>query len=221
MRLKLTTAVTVLALAAAGGVAAATVVVYSNDFSSRTKFRSVQKFDGGKQCRKFWRNRKTFGVEVKKGPLQCDFRTPVSGDSKGPDHELDATATVLKSTANAARRLAYVGVAVRADESSRYELRVYPHTRQWEVRRRPDNAEFPLRGTNQGIAPINKRNRLRLRAFGNRVTATVNDATVVPGIADPDPGDLNGRKTLLVAGSGGNSGKSAEASFREVRVRLP
>jgi hypothetical protein len=221
MRLKLTTAVTVLALAAAGGVAAATVVVYSNDFSNRTKFRAVQKFEGGKPCRKFWRDRKAFGVEVKKGPLQCDFRTPVSGDSKVPDHEMEANVTVLKSTANAVRRLAYVGVAIRADESSRYELRVYPHTRQWELRRRPDNGEFPIRGTDQGISPINKQNRLRLRAFGNRITAIVNDVTVVPAVADPEPGDLNGRRTLLVAGSGANSGKSAEASFKDVRIRLP
>lgn len=221
MRLKLTTAVTVLALALGGGIAAATVVIYSNDFSSRTEFRALQKFEGGKPCRKFWRDKKTFGVEVKKGPLQCDFRTPVSGDSKEPDHEIEAGATVLKSTAKRVRGAAYAGIALRADESSRYELRVLPQTKEWELRRRPDSPDFPIRGTDQGIRPINKQNRLKLRAFGDRITAIVNKVTVVPAFTDPDSGDLNGRRTLLVAGHGVNSGRSAEASFKDVRIRLP
>lgn len=221
MRLRITTAVAALVLVVGAGVAAASVVIYSNDFSSKAKFRSVQKFEGGKGCRKFFRNKKSFGIEVKKGPLQCDFRTPVTGDSKEPDHEIEGTATVLKSTAKGARRDAYVGVALRADESSRYELRVFPQTRTWELRRRPGRQGFPIEGTEEGIAGINKANKLKLRAFGGRISASVNKVAVVDQFADPNPGELNGRKTLVVGGHGNSSNKPVEASFSDVRIRIP
>lgn len=221
MRLRITTATIVLALLAGAGVATAAVVVYDSAFKSRTEFKEVRKFEGGKQCRKFWRGRKKFGIEVKKGPVQCDFRTPVTGDSREPDHEIEGSAVILKSTAKRVRRDAYVGVALRADESSRYELRVFPHRGAWELRRRPNGDGFPLQGTEQSIGGLGERNKLRLRAFGDRVTAIVNKATVADGVRDPAPGDLNGRRTLLVAGSAARSGKEAQAFFRNVRIRVP
>jgi hypothetical protein len=221
MRLRITTAAVALAVLASAGIATATVVVYNSSFKKRAEFRAVQKFEGGKPCRKFWRDKKTFGIEVKKGPLQCDFRTPVTGDAKEPDHEIEGKAAVLKSTAKRVRRDAYVGVAVRADESSRYELRVFPHRQEWELRRRPGGQGFPLEGTEQSIGGIGELNKLKLRAFGDRVTAIVNKATVVDQVRDPDSGELNGRKTLLVGGSAANSGKEAQAYFRNVRIRVP
>jgi hypothetical protein len=221
MRLRITTATIALAVLASTGIATATVVVYNSAFKSKTEFRAVQKFEGGKPCRKFWRGKKTFGIEVKKGPLQCDFRTPVTGDSKEPDHEIEGSAAVLKSTAKRVRRDAYVGVALRADESSRYELRVFPHRQEWELRRRPNGQGFPLEGVEQSIGGIGKRNKLKLRAFGDRVTAIVNKATVVDQVRDPDAGDLNGRKTLLLGGSAARSGKEAQAYFRNIRIRVP
>jgi hypothetical protein len=221
MRLKITTFALVLGVLASTGIAAATVVVYNSAFKSKSEFKEVRKFEGGKPCRKFWRGKKTFGIEVKKGPMQCDFRTPVTGDAKEPDHEIEGAAVVLKSTAKRVRRDAYVGVALRADESSRYELRVFPHRGEWEVRRRPNGQGFPLQGTEQSIGGIGERNKLKLRAFGDRVTAIVNKATVVDQVRDPRPGDLNGRKTLIVGGSAAKSGKEAQAFFRNVRIRVP
>jgi hypothetical protein len=215
------TAALALALAAGSGIAAATVVIYKNDFSSRGEFRALHKFEGGKACRKFFRGRKSFGVEVKKGPRQCDFRTPVNGDAKEPDHEIEATATLVKSTKKGVRPDAYVGVALRADESSRYELRVFPDTRTWELRRRPGGAGFPVEGTEASIARVGKANTLKLRAFGDEVTAFVNEANVVPALTDRDPGELNGRKTMLVAGSDSRRKSSAMSFFGDVRIRLP
>lgn len=221
MRPRITTVAITLALTAGAGVAAATVVVYNNNFSSRGEFRALQKFEGGKACRKFFRSRKSFGVEVKNGPLQCDFRTPVTGDAKEPDHEIEASATLLKSTKKGVRKNAYVGVALRADKSSRYELRVFPDARTWELRRRPDGDGFPIQGTNASIGRVGKENTLKLRAFGDRVAAFVNEANVVPTVTDPDPAELNGRKTLLVAGNSGGRKASAESFFSDVRIRLP
>lgn len=211
----------VAALALGAGIASAAVVIYKNDFSGRTEFRAVQKFGGGKSCRKFFRKRKSFGIEVKKGPLQCDFRTPVSGDSKEPNHEIEGAAAVLDSTAKRARRNAYVGVAVRADKTSRYELRVFPHGQTWELRRQPNRPGFPLTGADEGIGGLGERNRLKLRAFGDRITALVNKTTVVDDFTDPAASELNGRKTLILGGNAGSSPKSAQAHFRNVRIRVP
>jgi hypothetical protein len=222
MRLRTTiTAAIAFALCLGVGVAAAAVVIYSNDFSTKPKFRSVQKFAGGKPCRKFFRDKKSFGIEVMRGPLQCEFRTPVSGDSKEPDHEIEGTATLLRSTARPVRRDAYVGVALRADESSRYELRVFPQSRSWELRRRPARQGFPIEGTETSIGGLNKANKLKLRAFGNKITAFVNKARVVDNVTDPNPSELNGRRTLILGGNGGNSKQSAEAFFSDVRIRIP
>jgi hypothetical protein len=222
MRPRITTAATIaLTITVSVGVAAATAVIFSSNFSSRTEFKAVQKLDGGEACRKFWRGKKSFGIEVKEGPLQCDFRTPVSGDSQEPDHEIEGTATVLKSTAKGVKKSTYVGVGLRADRSSRYELRVFPDTREWELRREPDRQGFPIQGTSGDITRIGKSNKLKLRVFGDEITAFVNNTKVVPEFTDPNPGELNGRQTMILAGHGNNSGKSAEAFFRNVRIRIP
>ena len=222
MRIRITTGAAIaLALAIGVGVAAATAVIFSSNFSSRTEFKAFQKLGGGKTCRKFWLDKKSFGIEVKEGPLQCDFRTPVSGDSKEPDHEIEAAASVSKSTAKGVQKSAYVGVGLRADQSSRYELRVFPDTREWELRRKPDRQGFPIDGTSGSIGRIGKSNKLKLRVFGDKITAFVNGTKVVPELTDPNPSELNGRRTMILAGHGHNSGKSAEASFSNVRIRIP
>ena len=75
--------------------------------------------------------------------------------------------------------------------------------------------------TSAAISRIGKENRLKLRAFGDTITALVNKTRVVPEVVDPNPDELNGRNTLIVAGHGGSSGKGVEGSFRDVRIRLP
>lgn len=222
MRLKLTTAVIALALVSSAGVATASVVIYNNPFKNKPAFREVKKFDGAKGCRRFFPGNKGYGAEVKKGPLQCDFRTPVTGDSKEPDHEIEVAAKVLDSTAKGARKGAYVGVALRADKSSRYELRVFPDQREWQLRRKPDGGggDFPAEGTDGEIKKIGKANKLKLRAFGDKVTAYVNKQSVA-SLTDSDPGDLNGRKTMIVAGSTAKKKSSAEMVFNNLRIRIP
>lgn len=222
MRLKLMTAIIAFALTVGVGVASATVVIYNNNFKGRAGFQALKKFDAGKACKKSHRGKKSFGVKVTKGPLQCDFRTPVSGDSKEPDHEIEAKATVVKkSTAKSVRKDSYVGVALRADKSSRYELRVFPHTQTWQVRRRPDRGDFPLTGTDPGIAGLGKSNKLKLRVFGDKINAFVNKTKLVDEFKDPNPGQLNGRKTMILAGHGKKGKKDANAFFKNVRIRVP
>ena len=71
------------------------------------------------------------------------------------------------------------------------------------------------------MSAINKANKLKLRAFGGRISAFVNKVAVVDQFADPNPGELNGRKTLVVGGHGNSSNKPVEASFSDVRIRIP
>jgi len=216
------TAAIALALATSVGVAAASVVIYNNPFKSKPAFREVKKFDGATGCRRFFPGKKGFGAEVKKGPLQCDFRTPVTGDAKEPDHEIEVAAKVSDSTAKGVRKGAYVGVALRADKSSRYELRVFPEQREWQVRRKPDGGggEFPAEGTDGAIRKVGKSNKLKLRAFDDKVTAFVNKESVA-ALTDGDPGDLNGRKTMIVAGSAAKKKSSTEVVFNNLRIRIP
>ena len=49
----------------------------------------------------------------------------------------------------------------------------------------------------------------------------MNKTRVVPEVVDANPDELNGRKTLIVAGHDGSSGKSVQGSFSDVRIRLP
>ena len=216
------TAVIALALASSVGVAAATVVIYNNPFKNKTAFREVKKFDGKKGCRRFFPGKKGYGAEVKKGPLQCDFRTPVTGDSKEPDHEIEVSAKVSDATAKGVRKGAYAGVALRADKSSRYELRVVPEQRRWQLRRKPDGGggDFPAEGTDGNIGKVGKSNKLKLRAFDDEVTAFVNKESVV-SLTDSDPGDLNGRKTMIVAGNTSKKKSSTEVVFNNLRIRIP
>jgi hypothetical protein len=44
---------------------------------------------------------------------------------------------------------------------------------------------------------------------------------VVDNVTDPNPSELNGRRTLILGGNGGNSKQSAEAFFSDVRIRIP
>src|SRR5262245_15813810 len=162
MRLKLIATLGMLALLLCVGTAAASVVIYNNPFKSKPQFREVKKFNGTKGCKRFFGGKKGFGVEVKKAKLQCDFRTPVTGDAKEPDHEIEASAKLLDSTSKAARKGAYVGVALRADKSSRYELRVFPEQRRWQLKRKPDGGggDFPAEDTDSDILKTGKSNKV-------------------------------------------------------------
>lgn len=221
MRLRTLIAATALALGVTAGLAVAAVVIYKNEFSSRADFQEIKKEEGGKRCERFGRKQKAYGVLAKRGRVDCVYRTPVQGDAEQPDHEVEAKAKVLKKTAKGVRENAYVAVSARADKDSNYQLRVFPARKEWEISRMPDGEGFPIEGMERKINGIGEKNKLRLKVFGNKVTAIVNGVKVADQVADQRPGDVSGRETRFALGHGKRSKKDVVALFDNVEVRIP
>jgi Domain of Unknown Function (DUF1080) len=226
-RTRTRTALLAAALAVAGTAVAATafgaVTVYDNDFSSRAEVNEVKKA-GGKACgRKFVHKgkRKSMRATVKTGPRTCSFRPPVQGDGELPNFELKLDAKVAKSTKDSARRGAFLGVSVRVGGGGvGYHLQVFPHNDRFKLTRGPNSNAFPVNGTEGAIAPIGKKNTLRLSVQGARVRATVN-GTEVADVTDNDPGAVSGSKLRFAVGNERSSGKDVVGTVKNVKVTVP
>jgi hypothetical protein len=197
--------------------AAATIIVYKNDFKAKRDVAAMKKISGGKQCAKSWKGKKALGARAKQGRRACMLATPVRGDRAHPDHVVMASGTILKKTDKKPRNGAYVGVAVRAGKKSGYELRVFSKGRRWELLR---NGSRERAGRSKAIAPIGKKNKLRIVVKAAAVSARVNKAKL-GGFKDPNRDGVNGRGTAIAYGSTAKSKKDTYALFDTIRVGLP
>jgi hypothetical protein len=210
-----------LALGLAAAVALAGVAVYKNNFSSKAEAKELRK-SRGKHCGKSWR-RKAESVRAKRtrGSGACGYRPPVEGDTDGPDHDFWAKAKLLRATPKRIRGSAYVAIAVRSSKSSGYELRIFPKKHRFKLRRSPSGgAGFPATGRSQAIKGVNKANVVRLKAFGDKVTARVN-GTKLANVTDPNAGQVGGRKLEVAVGSKRRSGKDVVATFDNLKLAVP
>jgi hypothetical protein len=204
------------------GVAIAGVTVYKNDFSGRAEAKELQHSDG-KHCDKRWRRKsEAILVQVNRGSGSCAFRPPVAGDRNGPDHDLQAKAKVLKATPKGIRRTSYLGIAVRSGKRSGYQLRVFPKKHQYLLRRVPSGGGggFPKQGKSRSVKGAGKVNVLRLRAFGNTVTAKVNGRRVAQ-VRDSNAAEVAGRKLEVFAGQKRRTRKDTLASLDNVKLQVP
>lgn len=210
--------ITAIALLALGGIAAAaSVLVYPNNFSKRAEVREIKKFGGGKACKTSWHNKKALGISVK-GPANCLLRTPVEGIEDHPDHAIRLVGKVGKRTDRQIRDRVYVGAALRASRRSSYELRVFPKGRLWELLK---NGEEVAGGRETEIGALGKANKIRFSVTGNTVLARVNGKTL-ERFKDQDPEQVSGRKVGLVYGSTANrENAEGRGSFDKVRVLVP
>jgi hypothetical protein len=211
-----------LALALAAAVALAGVTVYKNNFSSKAEAKELR-HSSGKHCAKRWRQKaKTVRAQRNRGSGACGYRPPVEGDTAGPDHDFRAKEKLLKATPKGIRRSAYVAVAVRSSRSSGYELRIFPKRHKFKLHRVPSGGGggFPAKGRSRAIKGVNKPNVVRLKAFGNRVTARVN-GTRLAKVTDSNAGQVDGRKLEVSVGSKRRSNKDVVATFDNLKLLVP
>lgn len=232
MRTKLTVGAVMAALFAAAAAAQAgpiTVALYR--FSSAGEVSSFYKV-AGKKCKRKWRKHKSLGVNVGAKTKRCVLRSSVVGDSSdpGPDQEMAAAVNLAAPTPAKLRPRIYLGVAVRQNDQTGYELRVRPSARKWQVLRDPRGTAGPTviaAGTGKFIRQgVGVRNVLTLRAFdygSNAVSllAKVNRKKVFSS-KDSNPDIPNGRRTVLTIGAKGRaSANRAVGSFDNVAIRVP
>ncbi len=203
-------------------VAIAGVTVYQNDFSSRAEAKELEHSDG-KHCDKRWRRKsEAVLVQVNRGSGSCAYRPSVVGDQDGPDHDFLVRAKVLKATPKGLRRTSYLGIAVRSGKRSGYQLRVFPKKHQYLLRRVPSGGGggFPKQGNSRAVKGVGKVNVLRLRAFGNTVTAKVNGRRVAQ-VSDSNAAEVAGRKLEVFAGQKRKTRKDTVASLDNVKLQVP
>jgi hypothetical protein len=205
----------IVALLAAGS-ALAGVAVYKNAFKSRGDFGAVHKLGGGK-CGKSWKDKKQLGFTVKQGREECMLATPVEGDTKQPDQTIQAIGKVGKNTDKKIRDSVYVGVALRANAKSAYELRVFPKGRRWQLLKNGGVADS---GREKSIKELGADNSLRLSADGAKVSARVNGAGLAT-FRDNSPEEVSGRKSAITFGNTKNSKKDGVGTFDKVTILVP
>jgi hypothetical protein len=219
-------AVALLAAAISLGLAAvaayAGVTVYKNNFSSKAEAKELRHSRGG-HCAKRWREKaKTVRAQRNRGSGACGYRPPVEGDTSGPDHDFRVKEKLLKATPKGIRGTAYVAVVVRSGKGSGYELRIFPKQHKFQLRRAPSGggSGFPAEGTSQAIKGVGKPNVLRLKAFGNKVTARVN-GTQLAKVTDSNAGQVDGRKLEVAVGNKRRSNKQVVATFDNLKLLVP
>lgn len=197
--------------------ASASVLIYQNDFSAKQHFQRIVKLEGGGKCKHSWQNKRAFEVRVNAGRHDCLYTTPVEGDSKQPDMMIQARAKVLDRTHKKIRDKVYIGLALRANRKSAYELRVFPKGRTYELIR---NGILVDSGKNDAIASLDQKNQMRLSADGRSVVAKVN-GTRLAGFEDEAIEEVRGQQSGLIFGSEAKPNKDGFGVFDNVKVFLP
>jgi len=212
--------VTILAALAAAVPAFAGISIYSNNFKSKASYKAITKQSGkGKKCKRQWRKKSALGVTVKGGKQNCALRTPVSGDSPQPDLIVKVLGKVTAKTDKAARKGAYLGVAVRSSRKEGYVFRVIPKLRKWQLL---ENKVVVAKGKDNAIAGLKKKNTIEIRAKGGKISGRVNGEALASYDA-PDPNNVKATGTGLVYGNQQKTkgSKKAVAFFDNLDVQVP
>lgn len=200
-------------------LAFADISVFKTSFSTRSEYSSIQRLSGPPSaCNRSWRGKKSVGVVVRGGEVDCALATPVEGDSAQPDHTVKATAVVTKATEKKVRKDVYVGVAVRADARGGYELRIFPKARRWQLLK---SGQVLEEDREKSIEALDEKNRLQIAVVKNDVVAKVN-GTRLAEFKDKNAEQVDGRKTAITFGDRKRS-KKAEgvAFFDKLKVQVP
>jgi hypothetical protein len=213
--------ISILAAFAVAVPAFAGITVYNNNFKAKSSYKEIRKQSGKKKrCKREWRKKSALGVTVKGGKQNCALKTPVEGDSSQPDLIVKALTKLTGKTDKAARKGAYLGVAVRASKKDGYVFRVVPKARKWELL---ENGVVVEKGKDADVvAGFKKKNVIEIRVKGGKVSGRVNGEGVVNHEIS-DPGQVKGTGTGLVYGNKQKvkGKKKAVGFFDDLRVQVP
>jgi hypothetical protein len=207
-------------LAALAGAALASVIVYTNGFSTRSEVKQLANVEG-RHCGKKG-NGKSLRIVVRGGRDSCGYRPPVASDGKQPDYDFQARMKLLPETIGRLRAHVYLAIAVRSGKGEGYELRIFPANRRFRLLRNPgaSNDDFPVTGKEKGIRHTGRWNTLRLRAFGDHVKAFINGVKV-GNVTDPNPDEVGGRRLEVIVNNGRNTQRDALARVDKLRLAVP
>jgi len=197
------------------------VSVYSNNMNNKPQYREIKTVTSGNKCkRQYQERRKQMEISTTEGPRHCYFKPPVQGSNPQPDHRWEARARMLTKTPSSIRLDAYLSLSARVGGGDRYELRVFPKDREFEIRRKPGGANFPHTGSNNAIKPMGEANQLRLIVEGTHVRAIAN-GTQLADVNDPQAGQIRGAKVEFGVGNLKNTSKPTLATFDGLKLAVP
>lgn len=197
------------------------VQVYGNNFNNRPQYRQVKTITESNKCKRvFKESRKVMEIRAEEGPGHCRFKPPVQGSNPQPNYRFDAAAKLTTGTPGPIRPDSYISASLRVGGGKRYELRVFPKTRDYELRRRPQGAPFPENGSSGAIKGVGNINKLRLQAEGQNLRAYVNGTEIV-NVNDGNHTELRGAKVEFGVGNTHNTKKPTVATFDRLRVSVP
>lgn len=170
-------------------------------------------------------------ITIGKATEACALRTPVVGR----DLEVVATERLLSGTPKSLQHKAYLGLELRAGQSARYEMRVFPLQNKVQlIKFTPDETKYLAIAKNlKLVRGINKANALRLRATniteegsekgkkGNVVVLAFLGSEQVAEAVDTAGGELQGRASAVTVGSLKKNSKGVIASVDNLILRLP
>lgn len=227
-------ATTIAALAVVGLLAlpalagAQMIGIYRNGLESLAQRSQLVKLSG-ESCGRRGVNG-VLRISVGENTEACALRTPVVGR----DLEVVATERLLSGTPKALQHKAYLGLELRAGESGRYEMRVFPLQRKVQlIKFTPESTRYLAIAKDLPLVKgINKANALRLRATniteegsekgekGNVVLVAFLGAEPVAEAVDKAGGELKDRASAVTVGALKNA-EGLVASVDNVILRLP
>jgi hypothetical protein len=218
-------AATIVLAALYAASAGALIGIYRNPMETGPQRGEALKMDGSRCAR--GGSAHAFKIVIGKQTRECTYRTPVVGR----DLEIAATGRLLSKTPKQARNRAYLSLVLRAGETARYALVVYPLQRKAQLRKRMGDGKAKFLRIAKKVPSIHgtdRGNKLSLRAFNVtsgedkgrcRILAYVGKVKVAE-YTDRASGDLQGRASAFGVGAS-KKAKGIAASFDDVVVRVP
>ncbi|MGI8633049.1 MAG: hypothetical protein ACR2NA_10975 [Solirubrobacterales bacterium] len=171
------------------------LTLYRNGLGTSSDAREIKKYTADNCAR--GRTGGKMKVRVGQDSGNCVYRSPVFGR----DVDVASTVILLSQTPPELKPHTALALTVRADrDGGGYRFELLPNRRSWKLTRAVKDGDGNLQrtviaeGSDRTIDGTGERNRIRLRADGDRITGWLGSTVLVQYI-DPDPDAIEGRAT--------------------------